>query len=94
MEKQTDPAFDSILRRWEEFSEVYSAMDSCPQTFFFTLINLLKIQKSTNILEIACGAGLLIPFVVDQKRLDAQYIATDLTPAMVKIAEARLKSNF
>jgi cyclopropane fatty-acyl-phospholipid synthase-like methyltransferase len=43
-------------------------MDSCPQTFFFSLINQLKIQKADNILEIACGAGLLLPFVIDQKK--------------------------
>ena len=55
---------------------------------------MLKINKSSNILEIACGAGLLLPFVIDMKQPEAQYVATDLSPAMLKKANERLKSNF
>ena len=94
MEKTAQPTFESILKRWDEFSDVYSSMDSCPQTFFFTLINQLKLKDAANVLEIACGAGLLLPFVIDQKKVESQYVATDLSPAMIAKAEQRLRKNF
>lgn len=94
MEKTSDPTFDSILKRWDEFSDVYTAMDSCPQTFFFTLLNQLKIKEAKNVLEVACGAGLLLPFVVEQKATECQYVATDLSPAMIAKADQRLRRNF
>lgn len=41
--------------------------DSCPQTLYFTLANLLRLDSAKNILEIACGAGLLLPMALDIK---------------------------
>jgi ubiquinone/menaquinone biosynthesis C-methylase UbiE len=64
-------------------SEIYTNIDSCPQTFFFTLIHQMKIKKAKNILEIACGQGLLLPFVMDIKNKDTQYVATDINPFMI-----------
>lgn len=54
----------------------------------------MKIRNASNILEIACGAGLLLPFVIDQKPQETQYVATDLSPAMIAKAEERLRKNF
>jgi ubiquinone/menaquinone biosynthesis C-methylase UbiE len=53
----------------------------------------MKIYRAKNILEIACGAGLLLPMALSMKGKDAQYIATDLSPQMIKKAEARLQSQ-
>lgn len=54
-------------------------MDSAPQTFFYTLTNLMKLQESKNILEIGCGAGKLISTVLDLKPASTSYTATDLS---------------
>jgi hypothetical protein len=54
-------------------------MDSSPQTFFYTLTNLLKLQESKNILEIGCGAGKLISTVLDLKTPETYYYATDVS---------------
>jgi|JI61114BRNA_FD_contig_21_1378121_length_690_multi_3_in_0_out_0_1 cyclopropane fatty-acyl-phospholipid synthase-like methyltransferase len=42
-------------------------MDAAPQTFFYTLTNLMKLQESKNILEVGCGAGKLLSTVLDLK---------------------------
>jgi ubiquinone/menaquinone biosynthesis C-methylase UbiE len=57
--------------------------DSCPQTLYFTLANMLKLDSAKNILEIACGAGKLIPMVLDLKNPETNYFATDLSPNML-----------
>lgn len=94
MEKTSDPVFDPLIKRWDEFSDVYSDMDSCAQTFFFTLLHQLRIKQARNVLEVACGAGLLLPFVVDLKKPECQYVATDLSSVMVAKTDQRLRKNF
>lgn len=69
-------------------------MDSAPQTFFYTLTNLMKLQEAKNILEIGCGAGKLISTVLDLKPASTSYTATDLSQGMVKQSENRLRVNF
>lgn len=54
-------------------------MDSCPQTFFYTLTNLLKLDTASQILEVACGTGRMIPMVLDLKNPNTQYYATDIS---------------
>jgi cyclopropane fatty-acyl-phospholipid synthase-like methyltransferase len=58
---------------------LYQVTDSAPQTFYYTLSNMLKLNEAKNILEIACGCGLLIPQTLDLKKQDAFYYATDLS---------------
>lgn len=69
-------------------------MDSCPQTFYYTLANHLKLWKAQNVLEVGCGAGLLLPFAIDIKSPSTQYVASDLSQAMIKKSEQRLRANF
>lgn len=65
-------------------------MDSAPQTFYYTLTNLLKLNEAKNILEIACGAGKLIPQVMDLKKPETFYFATDISEEMLKYSRTRL----
>ncbi len=58
-------------------------MDSAPQTFYFSLINILKLQEAHNILEVGCGRCTLLPFALQLKSPEASYLATDLTPNMI-----------
>lgn len=54
-------------------------MDSGPQTFYYTLANMLKLDSAHKILEIACGAGKLLPMAMDLKNPNAEYYATDIS---------------
>ena len=45
----------------------YTSIEAAPQTFFYTLCNMLKLNEAKNVLEIACGTGKLIPMVLDLK---------------------------
>ncbi len=33
-----------IRHRWDSFSDAYEAIDAGPQTFYFTLVNMLKLH--------------------------------------------------
>jgi hypothetical protein len=66
-ESLNGPSYEEIKKRWNQMSTVYVTFDSAPQTFFYTLINMLKLNQAKNVLEIACGAGKLIPQVLDLK---------------------------
>lgn len=70
--------------KWEQTNPNYASLDSAPQTFFYTLTNMLKLDQAKNILEVGCGAGKLLSTVLDLKNPDATYYATDLSEAMVK----------
>ena len=48
------------------------------QTFYYTLINMMQLDKSEHILEIACGTGELIPLASQLKQHKTTYLATDL----------------
>jgi ubiquinone/menaquinone biosynthesis C-methylase UbiE len=55
---------------------------------------MLKLNESNNILEIACGAGLLIPHVLDLKKPETFYYATDISEDMLHYAKLRLEKHF
>jgi ubiquinone/menaquinone biosynthesis C-methylase UbiE len=71
-------------------STLYITFDSAPQTFFYTLSNMLKLNEAKNVLEIACGAGKLIPQVLDLKAPETFYYATDISEEMINFAKIRL----
>lgn len=75
-------------------SSIYITFDSAPQTFFYTLSNMLKLDEAKNVLEIACGAGKLIPSVLDLKAPQTFYYATDISEEMINFAKIRLEKNF
>lgn len=54
----------------------------------------MELEKATNILEVACGTGKLLPFALDRKRIETKYVASDLAPNMVQLAKNNLKEYF
>lgn len=46
----TTNKIEALKNKWDDFSPVYSKFDSTPQTFYLTLINILKISHSKSIL--------------------------------------------
>jgi hypothetical protein len=72
---------------------VYEKFDAGPQTFYFGLASMLKPSKANNILEIDCGAGHLLPYVISCKRKEAQYITNDLLSEMIAKADTKIKKQ-
>ena len=56
-----------VKGRWDKFAPVYTLSDSSNQTFFYTLVNMLQVGSAKHILEIGCGAGKLIPYLLHLK---------------------------
>jgi ubiquinone/menaquinone biosynthesis C-methylase UbiE len=44
---------------------------------------MLKIDQAHRILEVACGTGKLIPYIIQIKEPSAYYLASDLSLNMV-----------
>jgi trans-aconitate methyltransferase len=78
---------------WTNFTESYSTFDSFTQTFYYTLIHMLELDKAKHVLEVACGTCRLLPLTVSLKAPETTYLATDLTQSMVDMAQKRLKTN-
>lgn len=41
---------EQIKTQWNGFAEGYNAVDSCMQTFFYTLVNMLNLKSAKHIL--------------------------------------------
>lgn len=80
--------------KWEQTNPNYASLDSAPQTFFYTISNMLKLDQAKNILEVGCGAGKLLSTILDLKNPEASYYATDLSEAMVEQSKKRLEAHF
>ena len=52
-----------------------------------TILNNAEIKESINVLDIACGTGVLFPFYLE--RNVKSITAVDLSPEMVKIAKSK-----
>ncbi len=83
LSKAKIPNISDVQKEWNEFSHKYNTFDLCPQTFFYSLVSILELRKARNILEVACGTGKMLPFAIDQKAVEASYLASDLAPNMV-----------
>lgn len=57
------------------------------QIFYYTLVNMLKIDGAKHVLEIACGIGKLIPYAISLKNQECTYLASDLSENMVHLAK-------
>ena len=67
-EEQLKPTIERIATHWSSMAnQVYSEIDSTPQTTYFSLINILQLQSANSILEVACGRCLLVPYALQLK---------------------------
>lgn len=80
-----------MKKRWNEFAPLYNQFDSCMQTFFYTLTNMLNFKEAKHILEIACGTGKLLPYSIDIKPQTTTYLASDLSENMIELAKYNLQ---
>ena len=65
--KLVAPTFEEIKKQWANIASVYIPQDSTAQTFYFSLINILKLQEAKNILEVGCGRCALLPYTFQLK---------------------------
>lgn len=79
-----------IRQYWNENSENYLLLDSNANGFYYTLINMLKIEMRKNILEVGAGGGFLYGYSMKRKSPSAQYYATDLSDSMLEILCKRM----
>jgi len=45
-------------------------------------------------LEVACGTGKLLPFMLGIKKPSSHYLASDIAPNMIELAKKNLKNHF
>ena len=91
MEKQVKVlTVQEVEKMWDNMTAVYPDFDFSPQSFYYGVINMLKMQKAKNVLEVGCGRCLLVPYCLELMSPDATYLATDLSPKMIEHAKARI----
>jgi hypothetical protein len=49
-EEPIAPTIAQVKSQWEATTPYYQEIDCTPQTFFYTLMNMLKLGESKNIL--------------------------------------------
>lgn len=76
---------------WDAFSEDYAAtLDAITNTFYYTLINMLELEKRSNVLEVGAGCGFLYDHTLARKAKNAHYTATDLSEKMLHVLCRRI----
>lgn len=92
---QTEPkccSIEEIKTLWNGIAPSYNTFDPTFQTFYYTLVNLLKIPEAKHIYEVGCGTGKLIPYTLSLKPSGATYLATDVSEKMVEFARSYLQN--
>ena len=51
---------------------------------------MVKFQESDDILEVGCGSGLFLPYMLSLKKKTENLTLTDLSAKMIKASESRL----
>ena len=57
------------------------------------LVNRIDFTDVDNVLELACGTGQVTTLLADRLPTSVQLIATDLSPDMMRIAQAKLSNS-
>lgn len=87
------PEIKEVKSEWNDFAEGYSKFDLGPQTFYYSLLTLMNLQNSKNVLEVACGCGKLLPVAIMLKNQSTNYLAVDLAENMIQNAKHNLQKN-
>ena len=88
------PKIEGIKANWANLAEFYADHDSTAQTFYFSLLNILKVHQAKNILEVGCGRSTLLPHAIQLKNPKAHYLATDISPEMLALGDKFLREHF
>ena len=78
------PAIADVKKAWEgKLPEVYVEQDSTANGFYFSMTGVMDIHKANHILEIGCGRCSLVPHLLEIKKSECTYLATDLSEKMI-----------
>lgn len=58
---------ENEIKAWTEMSDMYAKVDSAAQIFYNTLVHVMKLDESKNILEVGCGRCLFLPLASQLK---------------------------
>lgn len=75
---------------WDSFSDNYITQDNGTNVFYLSLLNLLRVENRSSILEVGAGAGFLYQHTMNLKKPEAKYTATDLSEKMLSLMLKRL----
>jgi len=77
--------------QWKEVAHSYSILyEKFTLIFGLTLINMLKIETVSSILDCACGSGLLSTEILRRKNNQSELYVSDITPEMLIRAKFRV----
>ena len=76
--------FDIRASKWDSWS------DEKPE-FMKQLISLLSIKEGGRVLDLACGTGILTPYLLQTKA--AYILGLDISPKMIEVAKGKFQEN-
>jgi ubiquinone/menaquinone biosynthesis C-methylase UbiE len=86
------PSTEEINKFWDRISALYSMyFESNTCQGAMSLLNMLKICDSNDVLETGCGSGFILPMIISSKKKTSKYIMTDLSEKMLIILQKRIK---
>ena len=75
---------EELKKLRNNLAPIYHNIDPCMQTFYYTLVNMMRLNKAKHIYEVGCGTGKLLPYTMGIKPEEATYLATDISDKMVE----------
>lgn len=82
-----------VEKMWDNMTVMYPDFDCAPQSFYYAIMNMLDLSKAKNILEVGCGRCIFVPHCLELISPEATYLATDLSPKMIELAQERIKKG-
>ena len=84
---------EELKQHWDNQTEIYSiVLDKNLTPPLISMTNMLKIHECDTILEVACGTGLLVPYLLTIKKKDSKLYLTDLSKNMLAVTKKRIET--
>lgn len=91
-EKTASQTFLQSKDFWEIFSCPYTEIfEDSSQPILSSLLSMLKISKSSKILEESCGGGKSLALVLSMKSTECEYCVSDFSENMLVLASKRME---
>lgn len=85
---QTKDFFDSYADKWDEVNRYEK-----PKEAFEYLVSLLKIGKGSKVVDLGCGTGVLIPYLLEAIGNDGLIYAVDVSDKMLERFSQKFKAK-
>lgn len=82
---------EEVIKFFDKYSASWDENMVIDENIISTIFNNAHIKKGNDVLDIACGTGVLIPFYLNK---DVNSVtAIDISPKMIEIAKNKFKDN-